>query len=143
MGKKFFAIVLIGIIIFLIVVIAINVTTYISIMTKSTNDWKEGLNNMSATMTAVVVKVNDTDLWVIAPASNSGTLMRASIYNTGDIGFKKGQEILIYYGGLIEQMSPPTISNIGKIEIIKEESDIEIPIDILEYCYNFENIVSR
>lgn len=136
MGKKFFAIVLIGVIIFLIAVIAFNVTTYISMIDNMKYD------NMSATMTAVVVKVDETDLWVIAPASNSGTLKRASIYNTGNIGFKKGQEILIYYGGFITSMSPPSISNIGKIEITKEESDVEIPINILRYCYSSKDNVS-
>ena len=136
MGKKFFAIVLIGVIIFLIAVIAFNVTIYISMIDNMKYD------NMSATMTAVVVKVDETDLWVIAPASNSGTLKRASIYNTGNIGFKKGQEILIYYGGFITSMSPPSISNIGKIEITKEESDVEIPINILRYCYSSKDNVS-
>ena len=136
MGKKFLAIVLIGVIIFLIAVIAFNVTTYITMIDNMKYD------NMSATMTAVVVKVDETDLWVIAPASNSGTLKRASIYNTGNIGFKKGQEILIYYGGFITSMSPPSISNIGKIEITKEESDVEIPINILRYCYSSKDNVS-
>lgn len=141
MGKKFFAIVLIGVIIFLIAVIAFNVTTYISIMTKSTNAWKEGLNNKSATMTAVVVRVKNNHL-IVMSKDETGNGLYTVYADTDNTEFKKGQEILIHYNGMILESYPAQFEDIGKIEITKEESDVEIPINILRYCYSSKDNVS-
>ena len=60
----------------------------------------------------------------------------------GNIGFKQDQEILIYFNGMIMETYPGQLGDVGKIEIIKEKSDVEIPQNILRYCYSSENNVT-
>ena len=49
--------------------------------------------------------------------------------------FKQGQEILAYYDGIIDSIFPGSFTA-DKVKIIKEKSDIEIPIYALRY-YNY------
>ena len=67
---------------------------------------------------------------------NGTELYSIGITNTEDIEFKKGQEILIYFNGDVMETYPAQLGNIGKIEILKEQSDVQIPDDILRFCYN-------
>lgn len=52
--------------------------------------------------------------------------------------YKEGQEILIYYNGFKSASDPLGISNIGRIDIMKEKSDIVIPESVLERAYNLK-----
>ena len=101
-------------------------------------DQKE--NNISATMKAVVVKVNKNSLMVMQADNQS--LNSVSFSEEGNIGFKQGQEILIYFDGMVAESYPAQIHNVGKIEILKEKSDIEIPNSTLRYCYSSHNNVT-
>jgi len=96
--------------------------------------------NMSTTMKAVVIKVKENSLMVMG-FDNIG-LCSVSFAEEGNIGFKQGQEILIYFDGMIAASYPGQIYNVGKIEIIKEKSDIEIPKSILRYSYSSRNNVT-
>lgn len=91
--------------------------------------------NMKAKMNAVVVKVNENSM-VVIEAKKPNELLIVGFSDEGDIGYKQGQEILIYYDGMVLTSYPGQIYNIGKIEIKKEKSDIEIPDKAFRYCYS-------
>ena len=93
------------------------------------------IGNMKETIKVVVVKVNSTYLLAM-DENNTNELYSISFTNEGNIGFKKGQEILVYFDGIVNATYPGGINKVGKIEIIKEESNIEIPENILTYCYS-------
>lgn len=88
-----------------------------------------------STFKAIVVKVYENSLGVM-DIQNTKELYSVSFANDGNIGFKQGQEVLIYFDGMIAQSYPAQIHNVNKIEIIKEKSDIAIPDDVLQYYYN-------
>lgn len=101
----------------------------------------ESLNNIASTKSAVVVKVNDKCLDVMGFEHNND-LYCVSFASEGNIGFKQGQEILIYYDGIIAQSFPAQINHVKKIEIVQQNSNIEIPDDVIRWCYNSRNNVS-
>lgn len=92
------------------------------------------IDNVS-TFKAIVVKVYEKSLGVM-DIQNTKELYSVSFANDGNIGFKQGQEVLIYFDGMIAQSYPAQIHNVNKIEIIKEKSDVAIPDDVLQYYYN-------
>lgn len=51
--------------------------------------------------------------------------------------FKQGQEVLIYYDGFVETTYPGQI-RADKVEILKEKSNKEIPVEVLRY-WNFSS----
>lgn len=55
--------------------------------------------------------------------------------------FKEGQEILVYYDGITETMYPGRIWA-DRIKILKEETDVEIPIDVLRYANSSKENIS-
>lgn len=91
-------------------------------------------NNTKATMKAVVLKVNKNSLMVMKAENES--LYSISYAKEGNIGFKQGQEILIYFDGMVAESYPAQIHNVGKIEVLKEQTDIEISESVLRYCYS-------
>lgn len=97
-------------------------------------------NNTRAIMKAVVVKVNKNSLMVIDTDNKSLNSVR--LVNEGEVEFKQGQEILIYFDGIIAESYPAQIHNVGKIEILKEQSNIEIPKNVLKYCYSSRDNVT-
>ena len=97
------------------------------------------IESMSSKIKAVVVKVNDNSL--LAEVEGEG-LCSVSFGRNGNIGFKKGQEIEIYFSGLINASYPGGIVNVGKIEILKEDSGREISKGALQYCYNSKEKVT-
>lgn len=134
--KIFLIIVMIGI----IIVIGLGIRKIAQNMYKNGNlgldSILSNMENTSHTMKAVVIKVNEKSLIV-----KSGSLYSCRFAKEGNIGFKMGQEILIYYDGMIFSTYPGQISNVGKIEILKEKSDIEISEDDMRYCYsNLDNV---
>ena len=122
MKKKLYIIFMILIIIIISVIIAINM----------------GKNYIKTTK-GIVVRVNNNSLDVIILDDKS--LSSVSFSKDGGIGFKQGQEVLIYYDGTIATSYPSQIHNVGKIKILKEKSDIKIPNEVLRYYYSsYKNV---
>lgn len=98
---------------------------------------EDNQNNMSATINAVVMNVNENSLSVmeIQDGNASENLYSVSFTEEGNIGFSEGQEVLIYFDGIVASSYPMQIHNVGKIEITKDQTDITIPENILRY-YN-------
>jgi len=108
---------------------------------KYNEKYNDEINNMKATIKAVVVKVNENHL--LAMGIENGTeLYSIGLKNSKDIKFEKGQEILVYFNGDVIESYPAQLGNIGKIEIIKEKSDIQIPDNIIRFCYNTKDKVN-
>ena len=95
-------------------------------------------NNMTATIKGVVVKVNNKSFLVMENDSNS----LYSVGHKNDVEYKKGQEVLIYFDGMVMETYPAQLGNVGKIKIIKEKSDTEIPEKILRYAYSSKDNVT-
>lgn len=89
--------------------------------------------NMRVKMKAVVVKVNENSMLVM---EYDKSLMNIGFSEDGNIGYQQGQEIEIYYDGIIDSIYPGHIGKPGKIKVTKEESNIEIPESILRYAYS-------
>lgn len=104
----------------------------------NTND-DEFENNMKEKMKAVILKVNKNNLLVMKTKDEK--LMYVSFTEEGNIGYKENQEICIYYNGMILSTYPGQLYDAGKIEIVKEKTDIEIPEKVLRYCYSSYNNV--
>lgn len=98
------------------------------------NDFDAEIDSMKETVKLVVVKVNSNNLLAME-AEDTNNLYSIGLKNAENIEFKKDQEILVYCDGMILTTYPASFANIGRIEIIKEKSDIEIPENILKYCY--------
>lgn len=94
------------------------------------------------TTTGIIVEVNDNSLWVTGTGQVSG-LFSVGFANDGNIGFKQGQEILIYFNGYIMQTYPAQLGKARKIIVLKEKSEKEIPKEDLKYCYSSETKVSQ
>ena len=98
-------------------------------------------SNMKETKSAIVVKVNEKCLSVMG-IENTSDLFTVSYANENNIEFKQGQEILIYFDGMVLSSFPGQIHNVGKIEIVKEESDVSIPDNVLRFYYSSRNNVN-
>lgn len=98
-------------------------------------------DNMAVTTTAVVVKVNEKSLSAMG-IDGVNSLFSVGFTEEGNIGFKQGQEILIYFDGSVAESYPAQINNPGKIEIIKEKSDTTIPDDVLRFYYSSRDNVN-
>lgn len=125
---------IIGIIVVLsIIIIALYTITKSKIRKKSNDD------EFSSTIKAVVVKPEKSLL--VMGTENTNELYSVNYQNKENIEFKQGQEILIYFDGVVLETYPAQITNVEKIEILKEKSDIKIPDNILRYCYSSRNNV--
>ena len=92
--------------------------------------------NMSHTMEAVILQVKSGTLYIMETGENPRhEIAQLNMGEQGNIGYRKGQEILIYYDGTAVATAPAIITNVGKIEIIKEQTDKTIPDEYLSY-YN-------
>ena len=90
--------------------------------------------NMAAIKRGIILKVNDHSLDVMG-AEDTTDIFSVTYINDKNVEFRQGQEILIYFNGFIDSSSH-LISNVGKIEVIKEKSDISIPEETLKSVYN-------
>ena len=100
--------------------------------------------NMTFTLSGIVVKINEKSLDVMGINNENdevNSLYSVSLAKEGNIGFKEGQEILIYFDGMVLETFPGQIHNVGKIEIIKEKSETEISADVLRFYNNSEDKV--
>ena len=84
-------------------------------------------------MELIVVKANENNILAM---ELDGSLYSIGTKEYSNLEFKNGQKLLIYFNGFILQSYPAQLSNIKKIKIIEEESNVEIPKHILRYCYN-------
>ena len=96
------------------------------------------IKNESQTMRGVVVEANERSLIMMGV---NGGLYYVGFSDEENIGFKQGQEILVHFNGEILAIYPEQFANIQKIEILKEESNVEIPENILRYCYSSKDNV--
>lgn len=93
----------------------------------------------SSSITGVVVKVSQTGLMVMN--TDTKELIHVGFTDKGNIGFKQAQEVLIYFDGTILATYPAQLGNVSEIAIVKEKSEISIPLSILRYCYSsHENV---
>ena len=74
-----------------------------------------------------MVNIENNDIYVVNIPENTNEK------------YKKEQEILIYFNGIVEDLFPARIIHVGKIEIKKEKSDAIIPENILTTYYNTIN----
>lgn len=88
---------------------------------------------------AVIIRVDNDNFYVM---SNACSLITFKYNEDNNINYKKGQEILIYYTDGIIQTAPERIGNIVNIKIVKENSDIKIPENIIKTVYNSKENVS-
>lgn len=98
--------------------------------------------NKIATKEAIVVKVNEDSLDVMG-TENTTELFTVKFSEEGNIGFKQGQKIKVYYNGIIntKNQNVKTIDVVGKIEILAEDSNTKIPEDVLrEFYSSFDNV---
>ena len=145
--EKFLKIILTIIIIGIITLIGLGIKQIVIQMHKNNNFGLDGflsdIENTTHTMKAVIIKVNDKSLMVSSiDNEEAGSIYSCKFAKEGDIGFKMGQEILIYYDGTILTTYPGSFSNVEKIEILKEKSEIEIPEKYMRYCYSTSDNVS-
>ena len=96
-------------------------------------------DNMEFNMNAVIVKVENKLLYVVKTDDTDELITLAF---TEDIGYEEYQEIEIYFDGIILESYPAQLGNVGKIEIIKDKSDVEIPEEILKFCYSSSDNVN-
>lgn len=105
---------------------------------------EDGTGNMAATMPGVIMEVHDNSLSIMEIKDNASTedLYNVSFASDGNIGFQQGQEVLIYFDGIVAATYPGQIYNVGKIEITKAQTDITIPDDVLRYYNNSKDNIS-
>lgn len=107
-----------------------------------TNSVSFDANDAVATINAVVVKVNDSDLIAIR-VDNPDTLIDVSYPdNVNKDDFKQGQEITVYYNGSTLDSYPERFQNVEKIEVIKDKGDVDIPNSALRYAYSSRDNVN-
>lgn len=92
------------------------------------------------TIQGVVVRVHEKSITVMGTESWND-LYNIGFTDEGDIGFEKGQEVIVYFNGYIQESYPATPTGVKKIKIIKNKSNIEIPEGILRFCYSSESNV--
>lgn len=129
------------IIIILVILIVITVTFLIIMYPKLKLLEKVIENNSASAMKAVVVDVDEKSLDVMG-FSGEHDLYSVSYADEGNIRFKQGQEILIYFDGSIAMSYPAQIHHVQNIEIVKEKSNTEIPISVLKHYFSSRNNVT-
>lgn len=94
------------------------------------------LNNRTRyKLTGVIVKVEENGLIVKDNKKGGYTdTWRVSFSKEGDIGFKQGQEVKVYYKDKI--IDETGLHDIEKIEIIKEDSGVELSDKLLSHYYS-------
>lgn len=92
-------------------------------------------SDTAVTMKAIIVKADEDSLYV-EQIDSQKSFLRLNLKDIDNTDFKMGQEILVYYDGVVLTIYPGEIRNIEKIEIINENSDIKIDDRYLRYCYS-------
>lgn len=121
------------------ILIVIGIIVLIGVIIGMTNYFKIQ-NNTIATVRAVVVDVHENFLGVMGIENVTG-LISVGIPDDDQKEYKQGQEILIYFDGMVLSSYPAQLNRIGKIEIIDEKSETAIPDDVLKYYYSSKDKV--
>lgn len=106
---------------------------------------KVGLENrnMVAIKKAFIAGVNKDNIYVV-DSENQNLLYQVSFAKEGNIGFKVGQEVMIYFNGKTSSTGKNGIigiQNVGKIEIIDNSLNHLISNDILKKFYTtYDNV---
>ena len=99
--------------------------------------------NMVALKKAIIAGVNQDSLYVV-DSENQNLLYQVAFAKEGNIGFKVGQEVAIYFNGKESFTNKNGImgfENVGKIEITNSNTNYLIPEDILKKFYTtFDNV---
>lgn len=98
-------------------------------------------NDDTVIMNAIVVRVDEKSLKVVT-LDSAREILSVRFTDEGNIGYKQGQEIKIYYDGMILTSYPGEVEKVYKIEIVKDKSDTEIPKEALRYCYSSKDNVN-
>ena len=101
------------------------------------------MDSVKSTKKVVVVKSFHDGFFGV---DEKGELFNIKFYDFNKLNgkdLKKGQEIEIYWHGIIDSFAPPAINNVRKYKILKEKSDIEIPEYAIKKCYNSIDSVIR
>lgn len=114
-----------------------------SIMTENILD--DCSENIEIAMKAVIVKIYENQL-LVRNCKNSSELIYINYSNEDNLEFEENQEIIVYYDGTINMINSEEISNVKKIEIIKENdsdavSDVEDDIDININKFSVDEII--
>lgn len=117
------------------IVLVIIIVALVSLLVTIIFKFRDGRTNMNAIIEAIVVKVNENNLLVME-IENENKLYSVGLKNLKDIEFEKDQKILIHFSGEVQTTYPAELENIAKIEIKEEKSNIDIPDNILRYCYS-------
>ncbi len=106
--------------------------------------YEDGISDENSILEAVVMEVYPQSLGVMGIKNNEGSqdLYTVSFAQEGNIGFKEGQEVAIYFDGTVAESYPAQIHNVNKIEITKEQTQIEIPEDVIRYYNNSKDNVN-
>ena len=123
-------------VVFIIAIVAFLLWSYLKI----NSEQKQEETNYY-TKKAVIVKTAEKYLSVMG-LEGPYDLYNISYEKEDNINFKQGQEIIIYYDGTIQETFPASIPHIQKIEIVKEKSDIEIPMSVLKFYNSSANNVN-
>lgn len=98
-------------------------------------------DNMSRKERALVLKVEEDKLYIMRLENGAGSFAGVKFAKEGNIGFRMGQEILIYHSGRYETKNYMIYNDVGKIEIIAEKSDVSIPHGAMNTFYNtYDNV---
>ncbi len=100
-----------------------------------------GINILNPTMKAVILRVSDKSLTVMNLKDKD--IWHIGIPDNNEVEFKEGQEIKAYIDieTIIEETYPSSIKDINKIKVLKQKSNVKIPIEITRRINNkTENI---
>lgn len=89
------------------------------------------------TQKVVVVKVEGDMALVMDDNEKYPSIYR--IRDGKERDYKQGNELLVYYDGVILESYPAQFSRVSKVEFVKEKSNTEIPESILRQCYSSED----
>ena len=114
-----------------IIVVIIAIVAFLAIYLVVNNNKKNLRNNPVDNQNVESGENMDEDsLDVMIGSDEEKYVNNVAFSKEGNIGFKEGQEILIYYNSSPESVIPGQIIDVGKIEIVKEQSDTTIPDEI-------------
>lgn len=116
----------------LIFIVILVLIVFIGIYFKNNYFGKEKLNIGKEKLRLVVIGI--CDFQEILAVDENGNLLQVRLkelkyWNEMD-KFDKGEEIIIYYDGVITETYPGKINNVSDYLILNKKSDIEIPEDI-------------
>ncbi len=88
------------------------------------------INKKKVTEKGIIIKINETLLTIM---KFDESILIVDLKKIESNEFEIGQEILVYYDGFTETTYPGKIYA-DKIKILKEKTEVEIPIDVLRYA---------